>query len=322
MLSKDKQIYALKKISLEGDEGGAGHVANYRNEINLLRRLRGKRHCIQLVDYEEQLDDKIIYMVFELGQMDLAHVIKQARHNDAQLPATTVRHYWHEILECVQSCHRDKVIHLDLKPANFVFVDGILKIIDFGIAKQVGNEQTSIIRENQVGTVSYMAPETITASESNVPPGQFKLRQSADIWSLGCILYELVYGKPPFYHKSLIQKIHSITDPNYIIPFPELSLGNPDSLLLDVLRHCLNRNPRKRPTIEELLAHPLVNPAGTTLLRPSQAAVDENSLRHILEQLVPNTQSARLDNLAQSVLQQLQAGTPVQITPEFKSTQS
>jgi serine/threonine-protein kinase TTK/MPS1 len=231
VLSKDKQILALKKIMLDSDDSAGGHVANYRSEIDLLRSFRGKRYCIQLIDHEEALHENAIYMVMELGQLDLAQIIKQARTNGTELAPSSVRHYWHEILNCVRACHLDKVIHLDLKPANFVFVDGIIKIIDFGIAKQADSNTTNILRDSQVGTVSYMSPESIMAGQGE-GKAQFKLGRSADIWSLGCILYELVYGHTPFHQKSLIQKIHAITDPGFAVPFPELSPGYPDILLL------------------------------------------------------------------------------------------
>lgn len=255
-------------IALE-KETGLAHVANYRNEIALLKKLRGQPHVIQLIDAEEALERHEIFMVFEFGQMDLAQVIKRNSRIKAKtqnkkptlaMDENTVRYYWEAILRCVKACHESKVIHLDLKPPNFVFVDGRLKIIDFGIAKQVGNNTTNIIRESQVGTLNYMSPESILESNQNAP-GQFKLARSSDVWSLGCILYQMVYGHPPFSHLKFIQKLHSITDPNYPIAFPETAGFGNDAALFDCLKNCLNRNPKRRPSIDHLLQHPFLHPS-------------------------------------------------------------
>jgi serine/threonine-protein kinase TTK/MPS1 len=62
------------------------------------------------------------------------------------------------MLEAVHAIHEERVVHSDLKPANFLFVRGALKLIDFGIAKAIQDETTNIHRDHQVGTVNYMSP--------------------------------------------------------------------------------------------------------------------------------------------------------------------
>lgn len=59
-------------------------------------------------------------------------------------------------------------MHSDLKPANFLVVEGQLKLIDFGIAKAIQSDTTSIARENQVGTLNYMSPEAILGGANNI----------------------------------------------------------------------------------------------------------------------------------------------------------
>ena len=81
-----------------------------------------------------------------------------------------------------------------------------------------------------------------------------QLGRSSDVWSLGCILYQMTYGTSPFSHLQLAQAVRAITDDNYVIPFPPHC--NKD--LIAVIKKCLQRNPRNRPTVEQLLA---VNPS-------------------------------------------------------------
>ncbi len=66
------------------------------------------------------------------------------------------------MLSAVHCIHEERIIHGDLKPANFLFVKGVLKLIDFGIAKAIqSDDTTNIYRESQVGTLNYMSPESI-----------------------------------------------------------------------------------------------------------------------------------------------------------------
>lgn len=65
------------------------------------------------------------------------------------------------MLEAVYTIHQHGIVHSDLKPANFLIVDGMLKLIDFGIANQMQPDTTSIVKDSQVGTVNYMPPEAI-----------------------------------------------------------------------------------------------------------------------------------------------------------------
>lgn len=97
------------------------------------------------------------------------------------------------MLEAVHVIHEDKIVHSDLKPANFVLVRGELKLIDFGIAKAIANDTTNIQRDQQIGTVNYMSPEAIEETNRGGPDGKkvMKLGRASDIWSLGCILYQV-----------------------------------------------------------------------------------------------------------------------------------
>ena len=122
------------------------------------------------------------------------------------------------MLEAVQVVHDLKIVHSDLKPANFLLVEGSLKLIDFGIANAIANDTTNIHREGQLGTANYMSPEAISSNPQ--AGGCRKLGKPSDVWSLGCILYQMVYGKAPFSDViNVFQKLNVITNPDYQIKF-------------------------------------------------------------------------------------------------------
>ena len=143
----------------------------------------------------------------------------------------------------------------DLKPANFLLVAGRLKLIDFGIASAVMSDKTSVMIDNQMGTFNFMSPESI--QDLNPPQSgkpSIKISFKSDVWSLGCILYNLTYGKMPFGDiKHPLMKLQAITDHKHQIPFPPLE--KEDQVLTSLIQSCLVRDPAIRPSIVQLLQH-------------------------------------------------------------------
>lgn len=190
----------------------------------------------------------------ELGEVDLSHLI--AREGE-KFNENYLRLCWQQMLEAVHTIHEERIVHGDLKPQNFVFVKGTLKLIDFGIAKAIQSDTTNIMRENQIGTINYISPEALIDVNEDPNKQCIKLGRASDIWSLGCILYQMIYGKPPFSALNLFKKLKAITDPNCEIIFPSIK----DQLAVDVLKKCLQRNPKARPSIPDLLQHPFLHPS-------------------------------------------------------------
>ena len=108
-----------------------------------------------MYDYEYLEEEKILYVVMERGDTDLATVLKKM----LKISAIQRKFYWSEMLEAVQVVHNEKIIHSDLKPANFLVVAGTLKLIDFGIASSVQSDKTSIVKDTAMGTFNFMSPE-------------------------------------------------------------------------------------------------------------------------------------------------------------------
>lgn len=254
VVSPTGEELALKKVGTNNKS----HFEDLQHEVTLLQQLRHCPNVIQVLDAEINHQRGDIHIVMERGSLDLGRYLQQSA-SDRSLGDIQV--LWRQMLESVQAIHRENIIHSDLKPSNFLLVNGCLKLIDFGIAKKIDKEMTHISRDNSVGTVSYMAPE---AAKSATEFGSTQMRQSSDIWSLGIILYQMVYGHVPLAHLGPMQRIFALTDPDMVVPFPDHHFlqGHSEEKkqqLFDVLSSCLSCNEQMRPNIPELLAHPFLN---------------------------------------------------------------
>ncbi|OWY94617.1 TTK protein kinase, partial [Phytophthora megakarya] len=284
MLGPDLKIYALKKIKLKKLD--AQNIAQYTNEIDLLKKLQGNPHIIKLIAAEQNLQQRQINVIMEHGEIDLSDRLKDLK---SDMDENMLRVIWTQMLQAVNAIHQKRIIHGDLKPANFLFVNGTLKLIDFGIAKTISNDTTNIERDSQIGTVNFMSPEAIQGNTSpngqRDPEGKMKVGRASDIWSLGCILYQIVYTKPPFGHvNSIIEKFRCIIDPTVPINFPPLL--NTD--LEDVIRSCLQRDHRLRPPIDGdngLLRHPFLRSGGSSTAISPTTTVTMANAPEVLSQL-------------------------------------
>ncbi|KAL0265667.1 UNVERIFIED_CONTAM: hypothetical protein PYX00_011381 [Menopon gallinae] len=226
----DDQIYALKRVSLKEEQR-----ESFIDEIKLLKRLRGQKGIIELVDHDLRKGE--LDLLLECGDTDLSTVIRSSA-----LTLNFIRDIWEQILQVVSLVHQQRIIHKDLKPANFLFVRGRLKLIDFGISKEMKNDTTKIFNETQIGTVNYMSPESLDRDA--------KLGRSTDVWSLGCILYEMVYGQTPLSkYANVVQKIKKLQEDGMQIEYP----STPFWEMVPTIKRCLVKDKDKRATVEELL---------------------------------------------------------------------
>ncbi|KAF3691587.1 Dual specificity protein kinase Ttk [Channa argus] len=290
VLDHKKQLFAVKYVDLE--EADAQTIESYKNEIEHLNHLQQySDQIIKLYDYE--ITNSYIYMLMECGNLDLNTWLR----NRKTVNPLERKFYWKNMLEAVHTIHKHGIVHSDLKPANFVIVNASLKLIDFGIANRIQPDVTSIMKDSQVGTLNYMPPEAIKDTSSQPGKARSKISPKGDVWSLGCILYCMTYGKTPFQSiTNQITKLHAIVNPSHMIDFPDIS----EKDLLDVLKRCLVRSPRERISIADLLEHPYLQ------LKPQASPNPErqcnSDLKRILIDLAalqsPNSIVRAANNLA------------------------
>ncbi|KAI9819467.1 MAG: Dual-specificity kinase, spindle pole body (SPB) duplication and spindle checkpoint function [Pycnora praestabilis] len=262
VMAENHKIFALKKVTLEDVDELT--IRGYKGEIDLLSKLENVDRVVRLFDWEVNEEKQTLSVLMEMGESDLNRILTLRLNADnAKYDISFTRHYWREMLSCVSAVHAHDIVHSDLKPANFLLVQGRLKLIDFGIANAIQDDTINVHREQTVGTPNYMSPEAIVDSnaKTGLPASTaggkcMKLGKPSDVWSLGCILYQMVYGRPPFAHiPNQIQRIMAIPNPNHHIEYPATGVGGATvpSGLIRTLKRCLDRDQLKRPTVEQLL---------------------------------------------------------------------
>lgn len=201
---------------------------------NLVRYFGVELHREEMYIFMEYCDEGTLEEVSRLGLQE--HVI---------------RLYSKQITTAINVLHEHGIVHRDIKGANiFLTSSGLIKLGDFGCSVKLKNNAQTMPGEvnSTLGTAAYMAPEVITRAK-----GEGHGR-AADIWSLGCVLIEMVTGKRPWHEYEHNFQIMYRVGMGHKPPIPEkLSTEGKD-----FLAHCLESEPKRRWTASALLDHPFV----------------------------------------------------------------
>lgn len=227
------QAVALKFITTRGKT--EKDLKNLRQEISILKTLKHE-NIILLVDAFETASDFVVVTEFAHGELF------EVFQDDRQLPESEVQLIAQQLVQALYYLHSNRVIHRDMKPQNILIgSNNVIKLCDFGFARAMSNK--TVVLNSVKGTPLYMAPELVQEQPYN---------HTADLWSLGVILYELFVGTPPFYTNSLYSLINLIiNDP---VKYPDTMSSNFKSFLQGLLQ----KNPSKRLSWPGLLSHPFV----------------------------------------------------------------
>ncbi|TAJ88943.1 zinc-ribbon domain-containing protein [bacterium] len=226
----DREV-AFALIKTEGLD--AEGLLRIRREAQAMARLGDHPHVVSVFDIGEENGTPYLVSQFMVGG-DVQELIKKAEGHRVAL--AQVLKIANEICQALEHAHKHGIVHRDLKPGNvWLTADGTAKLGDFGLA--VVKDKSRLTQEGMmVGTVSYMPPEQ--AMGAQVAP-------SADLYSLGAMLYEMVAGRPPFVGDDSVAIITQHLNTPPVAP----SWHNPDlppSLEALILR-LLEKDPSKRP---------------------------------------------------------------------------
>ena len=242
-ITNDGATVAVKQIICSRDE-----ARGYQQEFNLIKNLRHP-NIIKYLSFESNDFEIFIIMTFYPEGSLSALIEKQSARC---LQRNVVRKFTKQILKGVGFLHSHKILHRDIKGVNILISNGVCMLTDFGCLKNWSN--TNKPASTVVGTPRWMAPEVIKSGECGYGT-------KADIWSVGCVVCEMLSGDPPWpllsspwemmYHicnsSPTLKSIVNVDDRNFI------------TLVLNTI-------PEDRPTVSDLLSHHWISDNSTSSL--------------------------------------------------------
>jgi serine/threonine-protein kinase len=233
-LERDVAVKVLPESMLSDAQA----LARFEREAKLVAALS---HPNILAIHDIGKDSGVSYAVTELLEGETL----RERMNAGTVPLRKAVDYARQIARGLAAAHGRGIVHRDLKPENvFVIADGHVKILDFGLAKQHAagegggsNEGPTVARTTPgtiLGTVGYMSPEQVRGEVAD---------HRTDVFSFGAVLYELVFGSPPFRAETEVESMAAILrdDP------PALARrGQAPAPLVGIVARCLEKRPEER----------------------------------------------------------------------------
>ena len=169
----------------------------------------------------------------------LQGLLKQMKEEGGKLDEGQIVSWFVQLILALQYTHSKRILHRDLKTENVFLHEGNIKLGDFGLARALSSQ--SKFAATLVGTPYYLSPELCLGRRYN---------EKSDIWSLGCILYEMIAHRPPFLAKNLAALVFLITDQ----PYDALPAGICSDELVRLIAEMLKKQPNARTTLEDLVA--------------------------------------------------------------------
>ncbi|XP_046965281.1 serine/threonine-protein kinase fused [Vanessa cardui] len=240
-------VVALKVIRKKGRS--SKDLKNLRQECDIQRQLNHP-NIIRMIDSFDTESELVV--VTEYAEKELHGILAK----EGCLNEDLVKKITWDLVSALYYLHSHRVLHRDLKPQNVLLdMSGRAKLCDFGLARIMTN--TTHILTSIKGTPLYMAPELIDEKPYD---------HQADLWSLGCIVYELMAGQPPFCTMSIWQLVRMIRHK----PVQWPSFISPEAR--SFLQGLLHKDPAKRMSWPEILEHPFI--AGHVLILPEDKQSD------------------------------------------------
>ncbi|XP_022086412.1 serine/threonine-protein kinase PLK4-like isoform X2 [Acanthaster planci] len=230
------QEVAIKMIDKKMMQA-AGMVGRVRNEVEIQCQLKHPS-ILELYSYFE--DNNYVYLVLEMchnGEMN-----RYLKTHNKVLTEEEARHCLKEIVLGMLYLHSHGILHRDLTLANILLTkDMHCKIADFGLAAKLNmpNEK----HYTMCGTPNYISPEIATRSAHGL---------ESDVWSLGCMLYTFLAGRPPFDTEAVKSTLNKVVLADYVMP--EKISAEAKDLILKLLR----KNPDERISLSGVLDHPFM----------------------------------------------------------------
>jgi len=232
--------YAVKIVEFSGPELQEAT----KREIEIMKLVGGHPNIIEIHDTFES--ETFMFIVMELcpnGEL-FDYLTKVVRLSEKK-----TRAIMKNIFEAVYWLHSKNIVHRDLKPENILLDKNMnVKISDFGFAMQLDDDQKLT---DLCGTPGYLAPEVLACSMYDNVSGYGK---EVDMWACGVILYTLLSGSPPFWHRRQVIMLRMIMESTYSFTSPDWDDISQDAK--DLIKNLLLLDSSRRCTAEQALASP------------------------------------------------------------------
>ncbi|XP_041098225.1 serine/threonine-protein kinase 36 isoform X2 [Polyodon spathula] len=282
------QVVALKFIPKMGRS--EKELRSLKREIEIMRGLMHPNIVLLLDSFETEQE---VVVVTEYAEGELFQILE----DDGSLPESQVREIACQLVSALYYLHSHRILHRDMKPQNILLgKGGVVKLCDFGFARAMS--VSTMVLTSIKGTPLYMAPELVEEKPYD---------HTADLWSLGCILYELHTGTPPFYTNSIFQLVKLIVrDP---VKWPE----NMSPPCTSFLKGLLMKDPQKRLSWPCLFEHPFVadgvfivsdDKTDSPLTMQLSSDLQALKLRQAREKASPHTGEGRIVRKAREHMEQ------------------
>ena len=236
---EDSNIYALKKVKLRGLT--EKEKQNALNEVRILASVKSPFVISYKEAFIEEESETLCIVMEYADKGDLYQKIVQLKKYASLIDEIDAWKILIQMTRGLKSLHDLKILHRDLKSANiFLFSDGTAKIGDLNVSKVARKG----LGYTQTGTPYYASPEVWDEKPYN---------NKSDIWSLGCVAYEMLTLHPPFRAKDMEQLYNTVKKGKY------KKIGDKYSQdMNDIIDFLLKVNPEERPNCDEILKHPIV----------------------------------------------------------------
>ncbi|XP_037935431.1 serine/threonine-protein kinase PLK4 isoform X2 [Teleopsis dalmanni] len=234
---KTNQMVAIKMIDKKLIQG-AGMASRVRQEVEIQSRLK---HPSVLELFTFFQDNNYVYLVLELAHNGELH--RFLKHNlNRTMKESEAAIVLQQVVSGLLYLHSNQIMHRDISLSNLLLSkDMHIKIADFGLATQLKRPDEKHI--TMCGTPNYISPEVISRSSHGLP---------ADVWGLGCLLYTLLVGKPPFDSDAVQSTLNKVIASDFYIP------GHISHEAQDLIRKLLKKSPLERIGLTQVLKHPFM----------------------------------------------------------------
>ena len=234
------------KIIFKNNKTSKGALSHIKTEIDILKRL--KHYNISKLYSVIEINERIYIIQEYIQGEDLLHFINQSEKTQIKIKKVIL--YFRQIISAIEYMDSMGIAHRDLKPENILITEkDEIKLVDFGLGSIYKLNNINKLLKTRCGSPFYCAPEMIL--------GKKYYGNITDIWSLGVILYYMLFNELPFYEVDIDRLYKKIIEGKYTIPKDKNNIVYKDAI--DLINKMLQKDPKKRIKIKDIIKHKWFN---------------------------------------------------------------